>query len=59
MMRSLKTLITLLLIFIASMAFSQTADDYIEILRDVLKTEKKAAIADYHIATEIPIIEIK
>lgn len=35
-----------LFMFLASMAFTQTADDYIEVLRSVLKTEKKAAIAE-------------
>ncbi len=33
-------------LFLASMAFTQSSDDYIEILRSVLKTEKKAAIAE-------------
>lgn len=35
-----------LFMFLATMAFTQTADDYIEVLRSVLKTEKKAAIAE-------------
>ena len=35
-----------LFMFLASMAFTQTADDYIEVLRSVLKTEKKATIAE-------------
>jgi hypothetical protein len=41
-----KLILGTLFMFIASMAISQTADDYIEILREVLKTEKKAAIAE-------------
>ena len=41
-----KLVLGTLFMFIASMAMSQTADDYIEILREVLKTEKKAAIAE-------------
>jgi len=32
--------------FIATMAMSQTVEDYIEISREVLQTEKKAAIAE-------------
>jgi len=32
--------------------FAQTENDYIEIVRDVLKTEKKAAIADVMMLTE-------
>jgi len=36
---------TIMMLF-ASVAISQTTDDYIEILRGVLKTEKKAAIAE-------------
>jgi len=35
-----------LFMFLATMAFTQTTDDYIEVLRSVLKTEKKAAIAE-------------
>ncbi len=34
------------LILFCSAAYSQTVDDYIEVARDVLKTEKKAAIAE-------------
>ena len=41
-----------LVMFIASMAISQTADDYIEIMRSVLKTEKKAIIAEVMMFTE-------
>lgn len=41
-----KTIYTVLFMFLASMAISQTADDYIEIMRSVLKTEKKATIAE-------------
>lgn len=41
-----KMIIGTLFMFLASMAFTQTADDYIEVLRSVLKTEKKAAIAE-------------
>ena len=35
-----------------SMAMTQTVDDYIEIMRSVLKTEKKAAIAEVMTLTE-------
>jgi len=41
-----KLILGTLLMFFASVAISQTTDDYIEILRGVLKTEKKAAIAE-------------
>lgn len=41
-----KLVLGTVLMFVASMAMTQTADDYIEILRTVLKTEKKAAIAE-------------
>ena len=34
------------------MAYAQTADDYIEVARDVLKTEKKAAIAEAMMLTD-------
>ncbi len=51
-MKTLKATYTVLLIFLASMAFSQTTDDYIEIVRGVLKTEKKAAIAEVMNLTE-------
>jgi hypothetical protein len=33
-------------VFALSTVMSQTADDYMEVMRDVLKTEKKAAIAE-------------
>jgi len=38
--------------FIASMAISQTSDDYVEVMRSVLKTEKKVAIAEVMQLTE-------
>lgn len=41
-----KLILGTLFLFIAVMAFSQTADDYIEIMRSVLNTEKKAVIAE-------------
>jgi len=41
-----KFILSTLVLFLASMAFAQTTDDYIEVVRDVLKTEKKAAIAE-------------
>ena len=41
-----KMIVGTLFLFLASMAFAQTTDDYVEVLRSVLKTEKKAAIAD-------------
>ncbi len=47
-----KLIVTTLVIFIASMAISQTTDDYVEILRSVLKTEKKAVIAEVMSLTE-------
>jgi hypothetical protein len=33
-------------IFICTLTFAQSVDDYIEVAREVLKTEKKAAIAE-------------
>ena len=39
-------LISLAIIFSSVQLFAQSEDDYIEIVRDVLKTEKKAAIAE-------------
>ena len=47
-----KPILTAAVIFIASLAISQTTDDYIEIVRGVLKTEKKAAIAEVMSLTE-------
>jgi len=41
-----RTTLIISLILSCSAAFSQTVDDYIEVARDVLKTEKKAAIAE-------------
>lgn len=41
-----KLSIGILLMFVGSLAMSQTTDDYVEIMRSVLKTEKKAAIAE-------------
>lgn len=40
-----KTLLTLTLALAAYIAYAQTADDYIELARDILKTEKKLAVA--------------
>lgn len=39
-------LVSLAIIFSSVQLFAQSDDDYIEIVRDVLKTEKKAAIAE-------------
>lgn len=41
-----KLIVSTLVLFLASMAFAQTTDDYIEVVRGALKTEKKAAIAE-------------
>lgn len=40
-----KVNLSLILILLSFSSFSQTIDDYIEIARDVLNTEKKAAVA--------------
>lgn len=47
-----KLILSTLVLFLASMAISQTTDDYIEIMRSVLKTEKKAVIAEAMTLTE-------
>jgi hypothetical protein len=39
-------------IFICTLTFAQSVDDYIEVAREVLKTEKKAAIAEAMNLTE-------
>jgi len=39
-------------ILLSSPIFAQTVDDYIELVRDVLKTEKKAVIADAMMLTD-------
>ena len=49
-MRTVYTFITLLLLSIS--ASSQTDNDYLELARDVLKTEKKAAITEVMQLTE-------
>ena len=49
-MRTVYSFIALLLLSIS--AFSQTSNDYLELARDVLKTEKKAAIAEVMQLTE-------
>ncbi len=41
-----KLLLPLVLIFLGTTLSAQSADDYIEIVRSALKTEKKAAIAE-------------
>ena len=41
-----KVIFALLIVFAGTTLMSQTADDYIEVMRSVLKTEKKAAIAE-------------
>jgi hypothetical protein len=47
-----RTTLVISLILICSAAYTQTVDDYIEVARDVLKTEKKAAIAEAMMLTE-------
>lgn len=47
-----KLILGTVFMFVASMAMTQTADDYIEIMRSVLKTEKKATIAEVMTLTE-------
>lgn len=47
-----KTLSVLAFVAITLVSFAQTENDYLEIVRDVLKTEKKAAIADVMMLTE-------
>ncbi len=41
-----KVILPLILIFLGTQLFAQTTDDYIEVVRSVLKTEKKAVIAE-------------
>lgn len=41
-----KLLVGLVVLFFATTAFSQTLDDYMEVQRGVLKTEKKALVAE-------------
>jgi len=47
-----KTMIASMLFLFTLGAFGQTADDYLEVSRSVLKTEKKAAIAEVMELTE-------
>ena len=47
-----KTIITLFLSVISISLYAQTDNDYIEIVRSILKTEKKAAIAEVMELTE-------
>jgi len=47
-----KTVISLFLLVLSVGAFAQTTDDYIEVMRSVLKTEKKVAIAEAMQLTE-------
>ncbi len=47
-----KTIITLFLCVISLSLFAQTENDYIEVVRSVLKTEKKAVIAEVMELTE-------
>jgi len=47
-----KTIITLFLCVISISLFAQTENDYIEVVRSVLKTEKKAVIAEVMELTE-------
>jgi hypothetical protein len=49
----MKTFVTLIVLFVIPVSLhSQTDNDYLEIARDVLKTEKKAAIAEVMQLTE-------
>jgi len=47
-----KTILFIFALFLTISVYSQTTDDYIEVAREVLKTEKKAAIADAMDLTE-------
>jgi hypothetical protein len=47
-----KVIFAFTLVFVGSVLMSQSADDYIEIQRSVLKTEKKAAITEVMQFTE-------
>lgn len=47
-----KSILTISIVILCSMGFAQTADDYIEVAREVLKTEKKAAIMEAMVLTE-------
>jgi hypothetical protein len=47
-----KVIFAFTLVFVGSVLMSQSVDDYIEIQRSVLKTEKKAAIAEVMQFTE-------
>ena len=41
-----KSIVIIALLFTGYISFAQSANDYLELSRDVIKTEKKAAIAD-------------
>ena len=45
-MKTKTILLVIGMILMMSSAFSQSFDDYLEVVRDVLKTEKKAAVAE-------------
>jgi hypothetical protein len=47
-----KLIVAMIVVFMGSMAMAQATDDYIEVMRSVLKTEKKAAIAEAMMLTE-------
>jgi glutamine amidotransferase-like uncharacterized protein len=47
-----KLILTSLILFAGATIYAQTADDYLEVLRTALKTEKKAAIAQVMALTE-------
>jgi len=47
-----RKILSIFLGLLAITAFSQTENDYLEIVRDVLKTEKKAAIAEVMMLSE-------
>lgn len=47
-----KIILPIILIFFGTQLLAQTTDDYIEVLRSVLKTEKKAVIAETMSFTE-------
>ncbi len=47
-----KVILPLILIFFGTQLLAQTTDDYIEVVRSVLKTEKKAVIVETMAFTE-------
>ncbi len=47
-----KLLFVIVFVFAGTGLFAQTANDYVEVTREVMKTEKKAAIAEAMVLTE-------